>query len=86
MPGESHIFTGHIGMLIESLTPENIGECLMNVSLALQHAQMERSGTSKLFMAAMREEEVNNLRLHQALCDDLPFGRFPSGFAADRFI
>jgi hypothetical protein len=36
-------------MLIESLTPENIGECLMNVSLALQHAQMERSGTSKLF-------------------------------------
>jgi hypothetical protein len=34
---------------------------LMNVSLALQHAQMERSGTSKLFTAAMREEEVNNL-------------------------
>ncbi|HGA2977684.1 TPA: hypothetical protein ACIR47_002418 [Klebsiella aerogenes] len=56
MPGESHIFTGHIGMLIESLTPENIGECLMNVSLALQHAQMQRSGTSKLFTAAMREE------------------------------
>ena len=25
----------------------------------------------KLFTAAMREEEVNNLRLHQALCDDL---------------
>lgn len=71
MPGESHIFTGHIGMLIEALTPENIGECLMNVSLALQHAQMQRSGTGKLFTAAMREEEVNNLRLHQALCDDL---------------
>ncbi|MDU9357030.1 GGDEF domain-containing protein [Klebsiella sp. 141153] len=71
MPGESHIFTGHIGMLIESLTPENISECLMNVSLALQHAQMQRSGMSKLFTVAMREEEVNNLRLHQALCDDL---------------
>lgn len=71
MSDEVHIFTGHIGMQIETLSAENISECLMNVSLALQHAQLQRSGASELFTAAMRDEEVHNLRLHQALCDDL---------------
>nr|VUD35193.1 Uncharacterised protein [Raoultella sp. NCTC 9187] len=58
-------------MVIETLSQENISECLMNVSLALQHAQLQRNGASELFTPQMREEEVNNLRLHQALCDDL---------------
>ncbi|HAT1613990.1 TPA: EAL domain-containing protein [Raoultella ornithinolytica] len=71
MSGDSHIFTGNVGMVFERLTPENVSECLMNVSLALQHAQLKRSGASELFTPQMREEEVNNLRLHQALCDDL---------------
>jgi EAL domain-containing protein (putative c-di-GMP-specific phosphodiesterase class I)/GGDEF domain-containing protein len=71
MSGESHIYTGHVGMVIETLSQENISECLMNVSLALQHAQLQRNGASELFTPQMREEEVNNLRLHQALCDDL---------------
>lgn len=71
MSGDSHIFTGHVGMVFDRITQENVGECLMNVSLALQHAQLKRNGASELFTPQMREEEVNNLRLHQALCDDL---------------
>lgn len=69
--GDAHIFTGHVGMVQDTLSQENISECLMNVSIALQHAQLQRSGASELFTSQMREEEVNNLRLHQALCDDL---------------
>ncbi|MGU3523469.1 EAL domain-containing protein [Enterobacteriaceae bacterium C23F] len=69
--GESHIYTGHAGMIIEPLTKESFSECLRNVSLAVQHAQSQRNGACELFTPEMREEEVNNLRLHQALRDDL---------------
>jgi EAL domain-containing protein (putative c-di-GMP-specific phosphodiesterase class I)/GGDEF domain-containing protein len=69
--GESHIFTGHVGIIIESLTKDSFSECLRNVSLAVQHAQSQRNGACELFTSEMREEEVNNLRLHQALRDDL---------------
>jgi EAL domain-containing protein (putative c-di-GMP-specific phosphodiesterase class I)/GGDEF domain-containing protein len=69
--GESHIFTGHVGMIIEPLTEESFSESLRNVSLAVQHAQSQRNGACELFTSEMREEEVNNLRLHQALRDDL---------------
>jgi len=69
--GESHIFTGHAGMIIAPLTKESFNECLRNVSLAVQHAQSQHNGDCVLFTPEMREEEVNNLRLHQALRDDL---------------
>lgn len=69
--GESHIFTGHVGMIIEPLTKDGLNESLSNVSLAVQHAQNQRNGDCVLFTPEMREEEVNNLRLHQALRDDL---------------
>ncbi|TDN60454.1 EAL domain-containing protein (putative c-di-GMP-specific phosphodiesterase class I) [Scandinavium goeteborgense] len=69
--GESHIFTGHAGMIIEPLTEEGFSECLRNVSLAVQHTQNQRNGACDLYTPEMREEEVNNLRLHQALRDDL---------------
>ncbi|WP_255252483.1 GGDEF domain-containing protein [Enterobacter sp. CC120223-11] len=69
--GESHIYTGHVGMIIEPLTKESFSDCLRNVSLAVQHAQSQRNGACELFTPEMREEEVNNLRLHQALRDDL---------------
>jgi len=68
---ESHIFTGHAGMIIEPLTEESFSECLRNVSLAVQHTQNQRNGACDLYTPEMREEEVNNLRLHQALRDDL---------------
>lgn len=71
MGGASPLFTGHVGMVIEPVTKENISECLRNVSLAVQHAQNQRNGTCELFTPEMREEEVHNLRLHQALRDDL---------------
>lgn len=69
--GESHFFTGHAGMVIGTITKDTISECLRNVSLAVQHAQTQPNGTCELFTPQMREEEVHNLRLHQALRDDL---------------
>jgi FOG: EAL domain len=71
LDGESHFFTGHVGMVICPLTKETISECLRNASLAVHHAQTQANGTCELFTPQMREEEVNNLRLHQALRDDL---------------
>lgn len=58
-------------MVFERLTPENVSEYLMNVSLASQHAQLKRNGASERCTPHMREEEVSNQHLHQALGDDL---------------
>jgi EAL domain-containing protein (putative c-di-GMP-specific phosphodiesterase class I)/GGDEF domain-containing protein len=67
----SHVFTGCSGIVLEKLVREKMTDTLMNASLALQHAQSRGNGACVLFTPQMREEEVNNIRLHQALRDDL---------------
>lgn len=67
----SHVFTGYSGIVLETLVREKMTDTLMNASLALQHAQSRGNGACVLFTPQMREEEVSNIRLHQALRDDL---------------
>jgi EAL domain-containing protein (putative c-di-GMP-specific phosphodiesterase class I)/GGDEF domain-containing protein len=67
----SLVFTGQGGAVLEPITADNLVDCMMNAGLALQKI---RSGSNReyvLFTPEMRESELNNIRMFQALREDL---------------
>jgi EAL domain-containing protein (putative c-di-GMP-specific phosphodiesterase class I)/GGDEF domain-containing protein len=67
----SHVFTGQGGAMLATLTAENIADCMMNAGLALQQIRSGGNREYVLFTPDMRETELNNIRMFQALRDDL---------------
>ena len=67
----TYIYTGLAGAVLENLTAENLSECLMNAAVALQQNNKGASRECTLFTPQMREIELSNVQLHQALLDDL---------------
>ncbi|MBB1201449.1 GGDEF domain-containing protein [Enterobacteriaceae bacterium 89] len=67
----SYIFTGQAGAVLATLSPNNLSECLMNATLAMQYRPMGAHRECHLFTEEMREIELNNVRMHQALLEDL---------------
>jgi EAL domain-containing protein (putative c-di-GMP-specific phosphodiesterase class I)/GGDEF domain-containing protein len=80
IPGDpeeaSHVFTGQGGAMLTTLTAENIADCMMNAGLALQQIRFGGNREYVLFTPDMRETELNNIRMFQALREDLLNGGF----------
>ncbi|MCS2170546.1 EAL domain-containing protein [Scandinavium sp. TWS1a] len=66
-----YVFAGQAGGSLETLTAENISECSMNAAMALQHSRPGANRECVIFTPDMREKELNNVTLHQALLKDL---------------
>ncbi|MDX6020248.1 GGDEF domain-containing protein [Scandinavium sp. V105_16] len=66
-----HVFTGYAGAVLETITAENLLECMMNAGLALQQIRTGSNREYVLFQPEMRENELNNIRMFQALREDL---------------
>jgi EAL domain-containing protein (putative c-di-GMP-specific phosphodiesterase class I)/GGDEF domain-containing protein len=80
IPGDpqeaSYVFTGQGGGMLTTLTAENIADCMMNAGLALQQIRSGGNREYVLFTPDMRETELNNIRMFQALREDLLNGGF----------
>jgi EAL domain-containing protein (putative c-di-GMP-specific phosphodiesterase class I)/GGDEF domain-containing protein len=72
----SYVFTGQGGAMLTTLTAENIADCMMNAGLALQQIRSGGNREYVLFTPDMRETELNNIRMFQALREDLLNGGF----------
>lgn len=68
---QQYVYAGQAGGSLETLTAENISECSMNAALALQHSCPGANRECVMFTPDMRENELNNVTLHQALLEDL---------------
>ncbi|MEL4016574.1 bifunctional diguanylate cyclase/phosphodiesterase [Dryocola clanedunensis] len=69
--GRTYIYTGQAGAALATLSEETITDCMMNAGLALQQGRLGANGECVLFTPEMRETELNNIKLHQALREDL---------------
>lgn len=67
----SHVFTGHGGAVLETITADNLVDCMMNAGLAMQQVRAGANREYVLFTPEMRENELNNMRMFQALREDL---------------
>lgn len=67
----THVFTGHAGAVLETITRQNVPDCMMNAGLALQQIRQDSNREFVLFEPEMRENELNNIRMFQALREDL---------------
>lgn len=69
--GRTYIFTGQAGAALAELNKETVADCMMNAGLALQQSRQGANGECVLFTPQMRELELNNICMHQALREDL---------------
>ncbi|QKN80407.1 EAL domain-containing protein [Scandinavium goeteborgense] len=67
----SHVFTGQGGAVLETITRGNLVDCMMNAGLALQQIRTGSNREYVLFTPEMRESELNNIRMFQALREAL---------------
>lgn len=67
----TYIYTGQAGGVLAPITTDNLSECMMNAALALNQSRLGVNRECVLFSTEMRENELNNVQMHQALLDDL---------------
>lgn len=67
----TYIYTGQAGGILAPLSTENLSECMMNAALALNQNLLGVNRECVLFASEMRDNELNNVQMHQALLDDL---------------
>lgn len=65
-PAYEPVFNGHAGLVTGPVVPDTLTAVIMEASVALQHARKTRRCTA-LFTDSMHEQEIYNLRLHDAL-------------------
>jgi EAL domain-containing protein (putative c-di-GMP-specific phosphodiesterase class I)/GGDEF domain-containing protein len=64
-----YVYTGNIGMMIDTLSQENFITIRRGVGMALQQAQASGNGVVMLFSQEMYERELYNIKLHEHLND-----------------
>jgi EAL domain-containing protein (putative c-di-GMP-specific phosphodiesterase class I)/GGDEF domain-containing protein len=69
--GRTYIYTGQAGAVLATLNEVTIADCMMNAGLALQQGRSGANGECVLFTPEMRETELNNIKMHQGLREDL---------------
>ncbi|MRS15107.1 EAL domain-containing protein [Enterobacteriaceae bacterium RIT691] len=67
----TYIYTGQAGGVLAPISTDNLSECMMNAALALNQSRPGVNRECVLFTTEMRENELNNVQMHQALLDDL---------------
>ncbi|MGU3415524.1 EAL domain-containing protein [Enterobacteriaceae bacterium C34A] len=69
MTEKKYVYTGNVGMLLDTLTEENFSDIRRGVGMALQRAQALGNGVVELYSREMYEKELYNIKLHEQLND-----------------
>lgn len=68
---KDYIFTGQAGAVLEQLCEGKVAEAITKANLALRKIADSANNICMLFDSKMQENELNNLRIHQALRENL---------------
>lgn len=64
---DNYVFSGNGGMVRQNIDVDSISSIIMNAYIALKFAQQDGQAQVKIYEISMREEELNNIRLHESL-------------------
>ncbi|MDX6040983.1 bifunctional diguanylate cyclase/phosphodiesterase [Scandinavium lactucae] len=64
-----YVYTGNVGMMLETLSEENFSSVHRGAGMALQQAEALGNGVVTLFTQEMYEQELFNIKLHAHLND-----------------
>lgn len=64
-----YVYTGNVGMVIETITEENFSTIRRGAGMALLQAEALGNGVVELFSQEMYEKELYNIKLHEYLND-----------------
>lgn len=66
-----YVYTGNVGMVLETISEENFSTIRRGAGMALQQAEAQGNGVVMLFSQELYEQELYNIKLHEHLNDAL---------------